>query len=71
MGIRDSPCIAPLEALPGLTLAAGFSGHGFGMGPGAGKLAAQLTVGEPPCVDPEPFRYTRFFDGTSLAPAEI
>lgn len=65
------PCIAPLEALPGLTLASGFSGHGFGIGPGAGKLAAQLTVGEPPCVDPEPFRYTRFFDGTSLAPAEI
>ncbi len=65
------PCIAPIEALPGLTLASGFSGHGFGIGPGAGKLAAQMVTGDAPCVDPTPFRYTRFFDGTSLAPAEV
>ena len=62
------PCIAPMEDLPGLYLAAGFSGHGFGVGPGAGRLAAELVSGAAPCVDPAPFRYSRFFDGTRLAP---
>ena len=62
------PCIAAMEALPGLYLASGFSGHGFGIGPGAGKLAAELVSGTAPCVDPAQFRYSRFFDGTRLAP---
>ena len=62
------PCIAPMEKMPGLYLASGFSGHGFGTGPGAGKLAAEMVAGTPTCVDLEPFRYTRFFDGTSLIP---
>lgn len=65
------PCIAPLDALPGVTLASGFSGHGFGIGPSAGKLAAEVASGAPTCVDPEPFRYTRFFDGTKLSPDEV
>ena len=37
--------------LPGLTLAAGFSGHGFGIGPGAGHLIADLVSGATPVVD--------------------
>jgi glycine/D-amino acid oxidase-like deaminating enzyme len=41
-------------------LATGFSGHGFGIGPGAGRLAAELVLGLPPCVDPTPFAVTRF-----------
>jgi len=62
------PCIAPMDEIPGLFLASGFSGHGFGIGPGAGKLAAELVSGATPCVDPAPFRHSRFFDGTRLAP---
>ncbi len=62
------PVISPLEKLPGLYLASGFSGHGFGLGPGAGKLMAQLVVGEKPCVDPAPFRYIRYFDGSRPRP---
>ena len=34
----------------------------------AGKLMAQLVTGETPCVDPTPFRYTRYFDGTNPRP---
>ena len=30
------PVISPVEALPGFVVATGFSGHGFGIGPGAG-----------------------------------
>ena len=62
------PVISPVEQLPGFFLATGFSGHGFGIGPGAGKLAADLVAGDPPIVDPQPFRYSRMIDGTKLAP---
>ena len=63
------PVISALEAVGGLFLASGFSGHGFGLGPGAGKLMAQLVVGETPCVDPKPFRYSRYFDGSNPRPS--
>ena len=62
------PVISPVTNLPGLFLASGFSGHGFGLGPGAGRLIADLVIGVTPCVDPEPFRYARFFDGTNPRP---
>jgi glycine/D-amino acid oxidase-like deaminating enzyme len=60
------PVMAPVDKLPGFYLATGFSGHGFGLGPGAGRLMADLVTGAPPVVDPTPFRYTRFIDGTKL-----
>ena len=39
------PVIGPIATLPGLYLAAGFSGHGFGIGPAAGQPAADLVAG--------------------------
>jgi len=62
------PAIGPVPELPGLHLATGFSGHGFGLGPGAGRLAAELATNAEPVVDPAPYRVTRFFDGTPLVP---
>ena len=62
------PVISPVDAIPGFFLATGFSGHGFGIGPGAGRLAADMLVGETPLVDPTPFRYSRMIDGTKLQP---
>jgi glycine/D-amino acid oxidase-like deaminating enzyme len=62
------PCISPLPKIDGFYLASGFSGHGFGLGPGAGKLMAQMVMGESLCVDPAPFRYARFIDGSRLRP---
>lgn len=62
------PVISGVDNLPGLYLATGFSGHGFGLGPGAGRLMADLVTGKTPLVDPAPFRYSRFIDGTKLAP---
>jgi len=53
------PAIGPVEGMPGLILAAGFSGHGFGIGPGAGHLAADLAMGAPPIVDPAPYAPAR------------
>jgi glycine/D-amino acid oxidase-like deaminating enzyme len=54
------PVISEISATPGLYLASGFSGHGFGLGPGAGKLMAQILTGEKPCVDPKVFRFERY-----------
>ena len=62
------PVISTIRSLPGLVVATGFSGHGFGISPGAGQLAAQLVTGAHPCVDPTPFRYERFIDGTRPRP---
>jgi glycine/D-amino acid oxidase-like deaminating enzyme len=60
------PYISPLGTLPGLTVATGFSGHGFGIGPAAGRLAAELAIGDAPSVDPAPFRTSRFSDGSPI-----
>jgi glycine/D-amino acid oxidase-like deaminating enzyme len=54
------PVIGPVHAVPGFYLMSGFSGHGFGIGPGAGRLMAELVTGATPVVDPEPFRFERF-----------
>ncbi|WP_395671868.1 NAD(P)/FAD-dependent oxidoreductase [Inquilinus sp.] len=60
------PVISPVPAVPGLVVATGFSGHGFGIGPGAGRLAADLVTGAPPLVDPTPYRFSRFSDGSPI-----
>ena len=62
------PVISGIALIPGLFLATGFSGHGFGIGPGAGKLMADLVTGKTPVVDPAPFAYTRMIDGSTLMP---
>lgn len=54
------PVISAVSAIPGLFIASGFSGHGFGIGPGAGRLVADLLTGAQPVVDPRPYRYERF-----------
>jgi glycine/D-amino acid oxidase-like deaminating enzyme len=53
------PVISEVPTFPGLFIASGFSGHGFGIGPGAGHLMADLVMGERPIVDPAPYRYER------------
>lgn len=54
------PIISQVAALPGLVISTGYSGHGFGLGPAAGRLAADLLTGADPIVDPRPFRLDRF-----------
>jgi glycine/D-amino acid oxidase-like deaminating enzyme len=62
------PVISPVEQLPGFFIATGFSGHGFGIAPGAGRLIADLVTGDPPIVDPRAFRFSRFSDGSRPQP---
>ena len=56
----SNPVIANIDAVPGLTVAIGFSGHGFGTSPAAGQLAADLVMGTTPLIDPAPYRFSRF-----------
>jgi glycine/D-amino acid oxidase-like deaminating enzyme len=54
------PIVDQVSHMPGFFIATGFSGHGFGIGPGAGRLMADLVAGDRPVVDPTPFRLARF-----------
>ena len=65
------PVISAVDTLPGFFIATGFTGHGFGIGPGAGRLMAELVTGETPVVDPTPFRYSRFTDGSRPQPSPL
>lgn len=62
------PVISPVDGRSGLVVATGFSGHGFGLGPAAGRLAADMATGTRPFVDPAAFRFSRFGDGSKIVP---
>lgn len=54
--------------MDGLVVAAGFSGHGFGIGPVSGELTAALALGVAPPLSVDAFRLSRFSenaDGTA------
>lgn len=54
------PVISPVEEVPGLILACGFTGHGFGTAPSVGLMLAQMTMKEKTVVDISELRYDRF-----------
>lgn len=56
----EVPVIDTVAEIPGLVIATGLSGHGFGLGTGIGLLAAQLATGRDPVVDTSGYRYARF-----------
>jgi glycine/D-amino acid oxidase-like deaminating enzyme len=60
------PVISAVEAIPGFYISTGYSGHGFGIGLGAGRLTSDLVTGKTPIVDPAPFRFSRFSDGSEI-----
>ena len=62
------PVIGAAEQCPGFHIATGFSGHGFGIGPGAGKAIAGMLTGKDSGIDLSEFRLSRFFDGTPIRP---
>lgn len=47
----------------GLLIAAGFSGHGFALGPSIGKQISEWICDGKPSLDLTPFRLSRFWDG--------
>ena len=62
------PVMDEVTSHPGLYLATGFSGHGFGIGPGAGAVMADLVLGNRPAHDLSRFLFGRFSDGSPMQP---
>jgi D-amino-acid dehydrogenase len=54
------PIIGPFPGRPGLWLDFGHHHLGLTLGPITGRLLAELIIGEPPFVDPAPFKAERF-----------
>lgn len=57
------PVIDRVPGIENLVVAAGFSGHGFGIGPVTGPMAARLVCGKAAGHPLAPFRFDRFADG--------
>jgi len=62
------PYICEVPALEGLFIGTGMSGHGFGIGPGVGRVLADLVLGRPTGFDLSRFRFERFADGSAVVP---
>ena len=60
------PVIDRATAVPGLVVATGMSGHGFGIGPGVGRVVADLVQGNAVGHELARFRLSRFSDGSQI-----
>ena len=68
--IDTTPDVVPVvdrcADLPGLVVATGMCGHGFGIGPGFGRIVSDLVTGDDPGHDMDRFRWGRFTDGSPI-----
>ena len=65
------PVLGPVERPRGFIFATGFSGHGFAMGPIAGRLIAEGILDGRPSLDLHPLRYSRFQEGDIGKPRNV
>jgi glycine/D-amino acid oxidase-like deaminating enzyme len=65
------PVLGEVPQLGGFVLATGFSGHGFAMGPIAGRLVSELIVDGKPSLDISGFRFSRFAEGAVGQPRNV
>jgi len=63
------PVIERAEQVDGLVVAAGFSGHGFCLGPVTGRILAELVTTGTSSLPIEAFRSSRFGDGHAITEA--
>ncbi|MDD4369995.1 MAG: FAD-binding oxidoreductase [Anaerostipes sp.] len=56
----DTTCLEAIEEVPGLYIACGFSGHGFGIAAPVGKVLSEMVMGEPLGADISQLRFDRF-----------
>jgi glycine/D-amino acid oxidase-like deaminating enzyme len=62
------PYVCEVPSPSGLFIGTGMSGHGFGIGPGVGRVLADLVLGRPTGFDLSRFRFERFADGSPIVP---
>jgi len=60
------PVVDRVPALSNLIVATGMSGHGFGIGPGFGRVIARMACEKTKEHDLQRFRFGRFTDGSKL-----
>jgi glycine/D-amino acid oxidase-like deaminating enzyme len=65
------PVLGAVPEVGGFVLATGFSGHGFAMGPIAGRLVAELVVDGKTSLDIASFRLSRFAEGAIGQPRNV
>jgi glycine/D-amino acid oxidase-like deaminating enzyme len=65
------PVIGPAGRPEGFIFATGFSGHGFALGPIAGKLIAELIADGQPSLDLHALSYGRFAEGRVGKPRSV
>jgi glycine/D-amino acid oxidase-like deaminating enzyme len=65
------PVLGGVPAVKNFLFATGFSGHGFAMGPIAGRLVSELIVDGKPSLDLSGFRYSRFAEGAIGKPRNV
>ncbi|WP_158934665.1 FAD-binding oxidoreductase [Burkholderia sp. S171] len=61
-----NPVLGPVSDIEGLTVGFGFSGHGFKLSPGIGKILAQHALGQATDVSLAPYSLDRFASGALL-----
>ena len=62
------PVLDESHTQPGLYMLTGLSGHGFGIGPAAGRIMADKMLGRSSGHDLARFRSSRFSDGSKIIP---
>ncbi len=65
------PVLGEVGSPRGLVVAAGFSGHGFAMGPIAGRLVSELILDGKTSLDIAAFRFSRFAEGAIGRPRNV
>ncbi|SIO72108.1 Glycine/D-amino acid oxidase [Burkholderia sp. GAS332] len=61
-----NPVLGSVADIEGLVVGFGFSGHGFKLSPGVGKILAQHALGLPTDVSLDPYALSRFASGALL-----
>ncbi len=65
------PVVDHAPNINGLWIATGMSGHGFGIGPGFGRVMADQLQGLDAGHEMQRFKYERFYDGSALQPGPM
>ena len=65
------PVLGEVATPRGFVFATGFSGHGFAMGPIAGRLVSELIVDGKTSLDISGFRFSRFAEGAIGKPRNV
>jgi glycine/D-amino acid oxidase-like deaminating enzyme len=60
------PIVDWVPTHPGLVVATGMSGHGFGIGPGMGRIISDMIQGNEAGHNLHRFRFSRFTDGSPI-----